>query len=182
MERERGTTKLTRVIKGKPSITKVTRVIEGHSASSDGELDSDDEIKKIVGEDVAKMRTFLDGEVQSLQDEDIKKISDAITAGGGGGITTITQVVKQQPQIVEGERVTTFTRVIKPQSEIEGGPGLTTFTRIINPEPQIIEGPDFSKMESFSGNQDLIDAESERITRIIKEGRSQKRAAIRQPQ
>ncbi|XP_057177052.1 periostin isoform X2 [Triplophysa rosa] len=180
MERERGTTKLTRVIKGKPSITKVTRVIEGHSASSDGELDSDDEIKKIV--DVAKMRTFLDGEVQSLQDEDIKKISDAITAGGGGGITTITQVVKQQPQIVEGERVTTFTRVIKPQSEIEGGPGLTTFTRIINPEPQIIEGPDFSKMESFSGNQDLIDAESERITRIIKEGRSQKRAAIRQPQ
>lgn len=28
------------------------------------------------------MRTFLDGEVLSLQDEDIKKISDAITAGG----------------------------------------------------------------------------------------------------
>ncbi|XP_051542073.1 periostin-like isoform X2 [Myxocyprinus asiaticus] len=154
--------KVTRVDEGKPSIRKVTRVIETHSASSDGELNSDGEIRTIVGEDETKVKKFSDSEVHILREEDIKHITDAITQGGGPGLTTITGVIKPIPQIIEGE------------------PGITTVTRVIKPEPQIIEGPDFSKIVYAKYNQDLFDAETERITKIIKKGRSQKRAAIRQ--
>ncbi|XP_051539577.1 periostin-like isoform X2 [Myxocyprinus asiaticus] len=162
IEGEPSITKVTRVIEGKPSITKATRFIETHSASSDGELDADGETKTVVGEDLTKVKTFSDSEVHILREEDIKHITDAITQGGGPGLTTITGVIKPVPQI------------------IEGGTGLSTITRVIKPEPQIIEGPDFSKIVSLKDNQDLFDAETERITKIIKEGRSKKRAAIRQ--
>ncbi|XP_051973376.1 periostin isoform X2 [Xyrauchen texanus] len=192
----------TRVDQGKPSNRKVTSVIETYSASSDGELNSDGEIRTIMDEDVTKVKTFSDSEVHFLQEEDIKHITDAITQGGGPGLTTITGVIKPIPRITEGEPgittatrvikpdyqmleggagVSTITRVIKPEPQIiEGEPGITTVTRVIKPEPQIIEGPDFSKIVSVKNNQDLFDAETERITKIIKMGRSQKRAAIRQ--
>ncbi|XP_051972120.1 periostin-like [Xyrauchen texanus] len=162
IEGEPSITKVTRVIEGKPSVTKATRFIETHSASSDGELDADREIKTVVGEDLTMVKTFSDSEVHILREEDIKHITDAITQGGGPGLTTITGVIKPVPQI------------------IEGGTGLSTITRVIKPEPQIIEGPDISKILSLKDNKDLFDAETERITKIIKEGRSKKRAAIRQ--
>ncbi|KAK2871147.1 hypothetical protein Q8A67_023674 [Cirrhinus molitorella] len=177
-------TKVTRVVEVKPSVTKVTRLIETHSASSDGELDAEGEIKRIMGEDITKVQTFQSGDVRILQEEDIKQIADAITKGGGPGITTITKVVKPGVQVVETEPgVTTLTRVIKKDSQItEGVSGDTTVTRVIQSEPQIIEGPDFSKIVSFKESPDLLESESERITRIIKEGRAKKRAAIRKPQ
>ncbi|XP_067289444.1 periostin isoform X2 [Pseudorasbora parva] len=176
-----GVTKVTRVVEGKPS---VTRLLETHSASSDGEIDADGEIKRIMGEDITNAHTFQGGDVHILREEDIKQISDAITQGGGPGITTITRVIKPEPQVVESEPgITTFTRVIKKEHQItEGAPGETTITRVIQPEPQIIEVPDFSKIVSLKDNPDLFESETERITRIIKEGRSQKRAAVRQPQ
>ncbi|XP_051766921.1 periostin [Ctenopharyngodon idella] len=157
LEGEPNITKVTRVVKGKPSVTKVTRVIETHSASSDGEIDAEGEIES---EDITKEK-FQRGDVHIFQDEDIRQITDTITQGGGPGITT-------------------FTRVIKKESE--GAPGETTITRVIKPEPQIIEGPDFSKIVSLKDNPELFESETERITRIIKEGRSKKRAAVRQPQ
>ncbi|XP_073685274.1 periostin [Garra rufa] len=177
-------TKVTRVVGGKPSVTKVTRVIETHSASSDGELDAEGEIKRIMGEDMTKVQTFQSGDVRILQEEDIQQIADAITQGGGPGITTITRVVKPGVQVVETEPgVTTFTRVIKKDSQItEGASGETTVTKVIQAEPRIIEGPDFSKIVSFKESPDLFETETEKITRIIKEGRSKKRAAVRQPQ
>ncbi|XP_046870129.1 periostin-like isoform X3 [Hypomesus transpacificus] len=96
IEGEPSLTKVTRVIEGKPSITKVTRVIETHSSSSDGELDTDGEIKRILDE------------------------------GGAGSIRLF--------------------------------------------QPQIIEGPDFSKITTIHGDPELIDAESQRITKLIQDG------------
>ncbi|XDV54216.1 hypothetical protein PO909_022559 [Leuciscus waleckii] len=180
VEGEPSITKVTRVVQGKPSVSKDTRLIETHSASSDGEIYSEGEIKRIMGEDITKLQTFQDGDVHMLREEDIRQITDAITQGGGPGITTITRVIKPEPQVVESEpEFTTFTRVIKIN---EGAPGETTITRVIQPEPQIIEVPDFSKIVSLKDNPELFESETERITRIIKEGRFKKRAAIRQPQ
>ncbi|XP_048034863.1 periostin isoform X2 [Megalobrama amblycephala] len=164
VEGEPSITKVTRVVEGQPSVTKVTRLIETHSASSDGEIDAEGEIKRIVGEDITKVQTFRRGDIHILQDEDIRQITDAITQGGEPGISTYTRVIKKESQIAEG------------------APGETTITRVIKPEPQIIEGPDFSKIVSLKDNPELFESETERITRIIKEGRSQKRAAVRQPQ
>ncbi|XP_056103689.1 periostin isoform X4 [Rhinichthys klamathensis goyatoka] len=184
VEGEPSITKVTRVVEGKPSVSKVTRLIETHSASSDGGIDAEGEIKRIMGEDITKLQTFQSGDVHMLQEEDIRQITDAITQGGGPGITTITRVIKPEPQVVESEPgITTFTRVIKKESQItEGAQGDTSITRVIKPEPQIIEVPDFSKIVSLKDNPDLFESETERITRIIKEGRFKKRAAIRQPQ
>ncbi|XP_026129432.1 periostin isoform X2 [Carassius auratus] len=180
VEGDAGVTKVRRVNEGKPSITKVTRLIETHSASSDGDIDTEGDIKRIM--DVTKVQKFHGGDVHILREEDIKQITDAITQGGGPGITTISKVIKPEVQVVETEPgLTTFTRVIKkgPQIIKEGE---TTVTREVRPEPQIIEGPDFSKIVSFKDSPDLLETESERITRIIKGGRSKKRAAIRHPQ
>ncbi|XP_052424056.1 periostin isoform X3 [Carassius gibelio] len=162
VEGDAGVTKVRRVNEGKPSITKVTRLIETHSASSDGDIDTEGDIKRIMGEDVTKVQKFHGGDVHILREEDIKQITDAITQGGGPGITTISKVIKPEVQVVEK--------------------GETTVTREVRPEPQIIEGPDFSKIVSFKDSPDLLETESERITRIIKGGRSKKRAAIRHPQ
>ncbi|XP_046870127.1 periostin-like isoform X1 [Hypomesus transpacificus] len=123
IEGEPSLTKVTRVIEGKPSITKVTRVIETHSSSSDGELDTDGEIKRILDEEVTKVQKFLESEVRILQDEEIKRI---IEGGGAGSIRLF--------------------------------------------QPQIIEGPDFSKITTIHGDPELIDAESQRITKLIQDG------------
>uniref|UniRef100_A0A8C2AB83 Periostin, osteoblast specific factor a n=1 Tax=Cyprinus carpio TaxID=7962 RepID=A0A8C2AB83_CYPCA len=50
VEGEPGINKVRQVNEGKPSITQVTRLIETHSASSDGEIDAEEEIKRIMGE------------------------------------------------------------------------------------------------------------------------------------
>ncbi|XP_059394998.1 periostin isoform X2 [Carassius carassius] len=179
VEGDTGVTKVRQVNEGKPSITKVTRLIETHSASSDGEIDTEGDIKRIM--DVTKVQKFHGGDVHILREEDIKQITDAITQGGGPGITTISKVIKPGVQVVETEPgLTTFTRVIKKSPQIIEDEE-TTVTRVVRPEPQIIEGPDFSKIVSFKDSPDLFETESERITRIIKEGRSKKRAAIRPP-
>ncbi|XP_036381281.1 periostin-like [Megalops cyprinoides] len=132
-------TKVTRVIEGDPTITKVTRVIEGPQlTSSDGEFDTDGEIRKILGEEVTKVTKLLESDVHILEDEEIKQILE----GGGIGYTT-------------------------------------TVTKVIPGDPHIIKGPDFSKISTFEANPELIDAESERITKIIKEGKPVRRAAAR---
>ncbi|KAM4620973.1 periostin-like isoform 2-T2 [Polymixia lowei] len=103
IEGEPTITKVTRVIE-QPTITKVTRVIETHS----GELDTDGDMKRILDQEVTKVKKLLESEVHILQEEEIKRI-------------------------VEG-------------------------------------GPDFSKITTIHGNPNLIDTESERITKLIQEG------------
>uniref|UniRef100_A0A8C9RBR8 Periostin n=1 Tax=Scleropages formosus TaxID=113540 RepID=A0A8C9RBR8_SCLFO len=122
IEGEPSITKVTRVIEGEPSITKVTRVIEGEpsitkrviegepniikmtspqytitSTSSDGELEVDSEIKKILQEDVSNVKKILEGNVHILQEEEIKRITE-----GGTGYTKVTRVIHGEPHIIEG--------------------------------------------------------------------------------
>uniref|UniRef100_A0AAZ3S5C2 Periostin n=1 Tax=Oncorhynchus tshawytscha TaxID=74940 RepID=A0AAZ3S5C2_ONCTS len=89
-------TTVTRVIEGEPSITKVTRVIETHSGSSDGGLETDGDIKRILEEEVSKVKKFLESEVHILQEEEIKKLIE----GGATGYTTVTKFI--EPQVIEG--------------------------------------------------------------------------------
>ncbi|XP_060765170.1 periostin [Neoarius graeffei] len=128
IEREPKITTVRRVIEGDPSLTTVTRII-----GTGGELDTEGEIKKILSEDLSKVKKVLESELH-VQEEEITKL----IKGGGGEITTVTKVIR--------------------------------------PDLHVIEGPDFSRMKSK-----LIEEETERITKIIKKGSSQKRAAVRRP-
>ncbi|KAB5543488.1 hypothetical protein PHYPO_G00079740 [Pangasianodon hypophthalmus] len=129
IEGEPKITTVRRVIEGDPSVTTVTRIIE-----TGGDSDAEGEIKKILTEDLSKVKKVLESELH-MEEEKITKMIE----GGGGGITTVTKVIR--------------------------------------PDPHIIEGPDFSRITSFK--PDLIEEESERITKIIKHGGSQKRSPVR---
>ncbi|TRY83122.1 hypothetical protein DNTS_020641 [Danionella cerebrum] len=163
IEGQPAVTKVTRVVEAQPSVTKVTRVIEGKPSVT--------KVTRVIETHSASSDDEIDGDVKRIMGE------------GGPGITTITRVINPEARVVESEpKVTTLTRVIKKEPRItESTPGETTLTRVINPEPHIIEGPDFSKILSFKDNPELFESETEKITRIIKEGRSQKRAALRRP-
>ncbi|XP_029924608.1 periostin isoform X2 [Myripristis murdjan] len=112
-------------------------------------------------------------------------------------ITKVTRVIEGEPtftkvtRVIDGEP--SFTKVTRV---IQGEPSITKVTRVIGThggeldadgnlskiveeggtgytgvnEPHIIEGPDFSQITTIHGNPNLIDAESERITKLIKEG------------
>ncbi|XP_029924611.1 periostin isoform X4 [Myripristis murdjan] len=92
-------------------------------------------------------------------------------------ITTTTHIVETVPEITKVTRVIegepTFTKVTRV---IDGEPSFTKVTRVIQGEPSItkvtrvIGSPDFSQITTIHGNPNLIDAESERITKLIKEG------------
>ncbi|KAG7516168.1 periostin isoform X1 [Solea senegalensis] len=113
-------------------------------------------------------------------------------------ITKVTRVIETEPTltqvVVKGEPVVTkVTRVIET-----GEPTITKVTRVIEGaefdaegrritggarfttenEPHVIEGPDYSKITTIHSSPGLIDDETERITRLIKEGP----AAPRKPQ
>ncbi|KAJ8412502.1 hypothetical protein AAFF_G00128380 [Aldrovandia affinis] len=199
-------TKVTRVIEGDPSFTKVTRVIEGDPSFTkvtrviEGDPSFTKVTRVIEGEpSIKKFTRVIEGEPS------ITTLTRVIE--GEPTVTKLTRVIEGEPtvtkltRVIEGEpTITKFTRVIQgPQyshttssdgeldidGEIqkilgEGGKGFSTsVTRVIPGEPQIIEGPDFSKITSFEGNPELIDAESQRITKIIKEGKTVKRLAAR---
>ncbi|XP_038820732.1 uncharacterized protein LOC120021165 [Salvelinus namaycush] len=78
-------TTVTRVIEGEPSITKVTRVIETHSGSSDGGLETDGEMKRILdeGPDFAKITTIHGN--TGMIDQESERITKLIQGGGSKG-------------------------------------------------------------------------------------------------
>nr|XP_040037937.1 periostin-like [Gasterosteus aculeatus aculeatus] len=89
--------------------------------------------------------------------------------------TKVTKVFQTDPVITEvvvkGEpAITKVTRVI------EGDPSFAKVTRVIAGEPsvtkvtRVIEGADFSKITTIHGNPNRVDEESERITKLIRDG------------
>ncbi|KAG7269982.1 hypothetical protein CRUP_021837 [Coryphaenoides rupestris] len=79
--------------------------------------------------------------------------------------------------------ITFFKRTISTTHYVETEPELTKVTRFISVEPGVNsgdmdedmkkivqEGPDFSKITTIHGNPNLIDAESERISKLIRDG------------
>ncbi|XP_026075536.1 periostin-like isoform X2 [Carassius auratus] len=140
---------------GESSITKVTRKIKGDlSVIKD---------RKVVGRDrsVTKVRKVVG------RDASVTKVTRVI-----GGDQSITEVAEGKPSIT---KITRFTETHSSSSDGE----LDTegeAKRLMG------EGPDFSKIVTLKGSPDLHESESERITRIIKKGRSKKHAGKRQPQ
>ncbi|XP_046870130.1 periostin-like isoform X4 [Hypomesus transpacificus] len=159
IEGEPSITKVTRVIEGEPSITKVTRVIEGEPS-------------------ITKVTRVIEGEPS------LTKVTRVIE--GEPSLTKVTRVIEGEPsltkvtRVIEGEpSLTKVTRVI------EGKPSITKVTRVIETHSSssdgeldtdgeikriLDEGPDFSKITTIHGDPELIDAESQRITKLIQDG------------
>ncbi|XP_070773156.1 periostin-like isoform X3 [Enoplosus armatus] len=157
-------TKVTRVIEGDPSITKVTRVIEGDPSVTKltRVVEGDPSITKVTrviegDPSVTKLTRVIEG------DPSITKLTRVIE--GDASSTKLTRVIEGQPTITKITRVIDGGHLDADGKTITGGSRHTTVN-----EPYIIEGPDFSKITTIHGNPNLIDEESERITKIIKEG------------
>ncbi|XP_074466479.1 periostin-like isoform X5 [Sebastes fasciatus] len=154
-------TKVTRVIAGEPTITQVTRVIEGDPS-------------------ITKVTRVIEGEPS------LTTVTRVIE--GKPTITKVTRVIETEPVVtrvvIQGEPVVTkVTRVIEGDPTfttvtrvIDGDPSLTKITKVVEGEQtftkvtRVIDGPDFSKITTIHGDPNLIDAESERITKLIQDG------------
>uniref|UniRef100_A0A3Q3M183 Periostin, osteoblast specific factor a n=1 Tax=Mastacembelus armatus TaxID=205130 RepID=A0A3Q3M183_9TELE len=177
IEGEPSVKKVTRVIEGEPSITKVTRVIEGEPSLTkvtrviEGEPSLTKVTRVIEGEpSLTKVTRVIEGEPS------VRKVTRVIE--GESSVTKLTRVIEGEPsvkkvtRVIEGEpSVTKVTRFIEGGEFDADGKRITGGARYTTAyEPYIIEGPDFSKITTIHGNPNLIDEESERITKIIKEG------------
>ncbi|XP_039601750.1 periostin-like isoform X2 [Polypterus senegalus] len=86
IEGEPSFTKLTRVIEGEPAITKVTRVIQGESDINfgqgetitkvihAGEIENEEDIKRLLEQEVTKVKKLLESDGHLLEDEEIKRL------------------------------------------------------------------------------------------------------------
>ncbi|XP_027129619.1 periostin isoform X2 [Larimichthys crocea] len=137
------------VIQGEPVITKVTRVIDVEPSTT--------KVTRVIAGDpsITKVTRVIAG------DPSTTKVTRVIA--GDPSITKVTRLIEGQPTI------TKVTRVI--EGGALGGDDDTGGSRYSSAnEPFVIEGPDFSKITTIHSNPNLIDEESERITKIIKEG------------
>uniref|UniRef100_A0A8D0DBI4 Periostin n=1 Tax=Sander lucioperca TaxID=283035 RepID=A0A8D0DBI4_SANLU len=166
-------TKVTRVIEGEPSLTTVTRVIEGQPTITKVTRVTDTEpiVTKVVvkGEPViTKVTRVIEG------DPSFTKVTRVIE--GQPSLTKVTRVIEGEPslttvtRVIEGQSTNTkVTRVIEGvDPDADGNTGGARHTTAN--EPFIIEGPDFSKITTIHGDPNLIDEESERITKLIQAG------------
>ncbi|KAL7847502.1 hypothetical protein AOLI_G00222200 [Acnodon oligacanthus] len=144
-------TDVSKIIKTSPVITQITKVIESKPIVKEVVIEEDPKITKV---------TRVIESHSASSDGDIEEFTKLL----GEDVTKIKKVVGGEVRILQEEEIKKITE--------GGGPGITTVTKVIKAEPHIIEGPDFS-------NPDQIDAESERITKLIKKGGSQKRAAVK---
>ncbi|XP_039634117.1 periostin-like isoform X3 [Perca fluviatilis] len=153
-------TKVTRVIGGDPSVTKVTRVIEGQPTFT--KITRVTETEPIVTKVVVKGEPVITKVTRVIEGQpSLTKVTRVIE--GGPSITKVTRVIEGQPTN------TKITRVIEGgDPDADGNAGGARYTTAN--EPFIIEGPDFSKITTIHGDPNLIDEESERITKLIQEG------------
>ncbi|XP_071369881.1 periostin isoform X2 [Centroberyx affinis] len=180
LEGEPTITKVTRVIEGDPSITKVTRVIEGDPSIT--------KVTRVIEGDpsITKVTRVIEG------DPSITKVTRVIE--GEPSITKLTRVIEGDPSItkvtrvIEGDpSITKVTRVIETHGEVDADgfkkivdQEVTKVKKLLESEVRILQeeqikqivegGPDFSKITTIHGNPNLIETESERITKLIKDG------------
>ncbi|XP_008331438.1 periostin [Cynoglossus semilaevis] len=155
--------KVTRVIGGNPSTTKVTshQVIEGDASFT--------KVSKVIEGD--PMITTV---TRIIETEPTVRLE----VEGEAGVRKVTRVIEGKPpttkltRVIHGDPTNTkVTRVIEggeygsDGKRIRGGGRITAVK-----EPHLIEGPDFSRITTIHGNPSLVNEESERITKLIKEG------------
>ncbi|XP_036975755.1 periostin-like isoform X2 [Acanthopagrus latus] len=155
IEGEPTITKVTQVVESDPTLTKVTRVIGGDASITTRVGMGDPSITKVT-------RVIEGGDFQTTRvstgDPSLTKVTRVIK----GDASTTTRVGTGDPSLTKVTRV------------IAGQPSITKVTRVIeggvDAEGKPIAGPDFSKITTIHGNPNLIEEESERITKIIREG------------
>lgn len=165
VEEEPVVTKVTRVVEtGEPTITKVTRVVAGDPSVT--------KVTKVVEADpsLSKVTRVIQGDpsqttVTRVIPGDTSQTTLTRVIPGEPSQTTVTRVVEGQPSI------TKVTRVIEGGDRAGDGKRISGGTIITGGvEPHIIEVPNLSGITTIHGNPNLIDEESERISKIIKEG------------
>uniref|UniRef100_A0AAV2JAZ6 FAS1 domain-containing protein n=1 Tax=Knipowitschia caucasica TaxID=637954 RepID=A0AAV2JAZ6_KNICA len=185
IEGEPSITKVTRVIEGEPSITKVTRVIEGEPSITT--------VTRVIEVEPTITRVGIQPRVIETEPmvTEVRVETDPIHVTrrieGDPSFTTVTRVIGGDIQKTLTEEIEKFEKTLSEPSVtrvvVEGEPVVTKVTRVVAPsitkvtrviegvETQKNTGPDFSKITTIHGNPDLIEEESERITKIIKGGR-----------
>uniref|UniRef100_A0A8C2ZVR3 Periostin n=1 Tax=Cyclopterus lumpus TaxID=8103 RepID=A0A8C2ZVR3_CYCLU len=178
-------TKITRVIEGEPTFTKVTRVIEGEPTVT--------KVTRVVvkGEpEITKVTRVIEGKPSLTHVTRVIEGEPSLThvtrvIEGEPSLTHVTRVIEGEPslthvtRVIEGEpSLTHVTRVIEGDRThvtrvIEGEPSLTHVTRVIEGDR-----PDFSKITTIHGNPQLIDQESDRITKLIQAGMRRRRTKL----
>ncbi|KAM4627288.1 periostin, osteoblast specific factor b isoform 2-T2 [Polymixia lowei] len=151
---------ITRVVQEVPE-TKVTRVISGDSTVT--------KVTRVIENDPSftKVTRVIEN------DPSITKVTRVIESNPS--ITKVTRVIEGDPSITKVTRV------------IEGDPSITKVTRVIEGDPSItkvtrvIEGADLSHVTTIEGNTQLLDLDSERITKFIQEGNPRRIPGRRYP-
>ncbi|XP_025065576.1 periostin isoform X2 [Alligator sinensis] len=116
----RGGETITKVIHGEPIIKKYTKIIEGRPVevtekevteeriiqgpvitqiTTGGGSDTDENLKRLLEEEVTKVTKFIEGDGHLLEDEEIKRLLQ----GAGTEYTKVTKVIEGEPQIIERE-------------------------------------------------------------------------------
>ncbi|XP_061902695.1 periostin-like isoform X2 [Entelurus aequoreus] len=164
-EQSPGNTQLI-LIDGEPSLTKVTRVIEKEPTVTEVVVEGEPVVTKVtrvIEKEPTVTEVVVEGEpvVTKVTIEEEPIVTEVLVEGEPV-VTEVTTVVEGDPS------VTKVTRVI-------GEPGLTKVTRVIeggqpDSDGETITGPDFSRITTIHSNPNLIDQESDRITKLIQEG------------
>ncbi|XP_024050411.1 periostin-like isoform X5 [Terrapene carolina triunguis] len=116
---------ITKVIHGGPEI-KYTRITAG------GRGDTEEQLKKLLEEEVTKVTKFIEGDGHLLEDEEIKRLLQ----GAGTEYTKVTKVIEGEPLIIEREikevhLEDTAVRKPKPPKKAQGTPRRRT--RLVRP-------------------------------------------------
>ncbi|XP_043360375.1 periostin isoform X2 [Dermochelys coriacea] len=113
---------ITKVIHGEPIIKTYTKIIDGHPVevtekevteeriiqgpeikytriTAGGRGDTEENLKKLLEEEVTKVTKFIEGDGHLLEDEEIKRLLQ----GAGTEYTKVTKVIEGEPQIIERE-------------------------------------------------------------------------------
>ncbi|XP_077403219.1 periostin-like isoform X2 [Vanacampus margaritifer] len=197
---ESSNTKVTRVIEtdptvtrvvvdGEPSVTKVTRVIETDPTVTRVVVDGEPSVTtvtRVIETDPTVTRVVVDGEPSVTTVTRVIETDPTVTrvvVDGEPSVTTVTRVIETDPTVtrvvVQGEPVITGVVGREPSitkvTRVIGEPGVTKLTRVIEggqveSQRKTISGPDFSRITTIHGNPDLIELESERITKLIQDG------------
>ncbi|XP_035482054.1 periostin isoform X1 [Scophthalmus maximus] len=171
IEGELPVTKVTKVVEGEPVITKVTRVIGVEPTVTNVVVEGEPVITKVtrvIGAEPTVTRVVVEGEPVITKVTRVIGAEPTVTrvvVGGEPEITKLTRVIQGDPTITKVTRLIEGAEFDADGKTITGGARYTTGN-----EPHIIEGPDFSKITTIHGNPSMIDAESDRITKLIKEG------------
>ncbi|KAM9456548.1 periostin [Clarias gariepinus] len=139
-------------------------------------IETGPEIKVIEAEKKSETVVMEGGHVITEYKFETNPVVKKVVIEGEPKITTVRRVIGNMSTVSKVLETELHTQEEKITKMIEGGSGkITTVTKVIRPDPHIIEG----SITTFKQSPERFKEESERITKIIKHGGSQKRVAVR---